>query len=139
MAIGILIIAHAPLASAWKNCCLHIFSAAGDAHAEEMICYDVFPDTDLTEGVREAKTLLKLFDGKQGVLVLTDLIGATPSNIAVKLSDHPNIRVVAGVNLPALVAVLSAGATLCVDQAAQLAESAAHAGIQFVTLTSRHA
>ena len=131
MAIGILIIAHAPLASAWKNCCLHIFSAAGDAHAEEMICYDVFPDTDLTEGVREAKTLLKLFDGKQGVLVLTDLIGATPSNIAVKLS--------AGVNLPALVAVLSAGATLCVDQAAQLAESAAHAGIQFVTPTSRHA
>ena len=120
MAIGILIIAHAPLASAWKNCCLHIFSAAGDAHAEEMICYDVFPDTDLTEGVREAKTLLKLFDGKQGV-------------------HHPNVRVVAGVNLPALVAVLSAGATLCVDQAAQLAESAAHAGIQFVTPTSRHA
>ena len=104
-----------------------------------MICYDVFPDTDLTEGVREAKTLLKLFDGKQGVLVLTDLIGATPSNIAAKLSDHPNVRVVAGVNLPALVAVLSAGATLCVDQAAQLAESAAHAGIQFVTPTSRHA
>ena len=74
----------------------------------------------------------KLIDGlrcNDGILIFTDLIGATPSNIAHNFLDDPKVRIVTGVNLPAIITALSAPKDAPVNQVMTLAEGAAHAGI----------
>lgn len=63
------------------------------------------PDPDALRGA--ARTLLAELDTGEGVLVLTDLYGGTPSNVAAGLADPGRVRVVAGVNLPMLVRIFN--------------------------------
>lgn len=55
----------------------------------------------------QARALVDSLDAGDGVLVLTDLYGSTPSNIATKLLDRPGVRMVTGINLPMLIRVLN--------------------------------
>lgn len=94
---GIFIIAHAPLASALRQCVLHVFPDSAD----KVGVFDVQPSVPPEEtlaGARQAMTLLNAAE----VLVLTDIFGATPCNVAQKLVDGIGSRLVAGVNLPML-------------------------------------
>ena len=102
MSAGICIIAHEPLASALKSCARHIFSATGDTFCDSIAVFDVPCDVDAEQGEAEARRLISNFPANQGVLVFTDVLGATPSNIAHRLLDNPQVRVITGVNLPAL-------------------------------------
>ena len=94
---GILIIAHAPLASAFLQCVRHVFpdNAAGVA------ALDVQPAMPPEESLAEAGVVLKQL-GTQKTLVLTDIFGATPCNVAQKLADGLNTKLVTGMNLPML-------------------------------------
>jgi mannose PTS system EIIA component len=97
MNTGILIIAHAPLASALRACVLHVYPDAADGVA----ALDV-PAHEAPEITRAAATaLLRRFDTPQA-LVLTDVFGATPCNVAQKVVDGHMSKLVAGVNLPML-------------------------------------
>lgn len=129
MSIGICIIAHEPLASALKSCAQHIYSTTGDAACDSIACYDVPADLDVKAGIEHAEALLEGLGGCSGVIVFTDLLGATPSNIAMSFLDDPRIRVISGVNLPAVVAALSAPPDASANQVMAIAEGAAHAGI----------
>ena len=97
MNTGILIIAHAPLASALRECVLHVYpeTAAGvlalDVHANEP-----------TEATHQAVIQLLAQLNAPNTLVLTDVFGATPCNVAQKVVDGVHSRLVAGVNLPML-------------------------------------
>ena len=102
MSAGICIIAHEPLASALKSCARHIFSATGDTFCDSIAVFDVPCDVDAEQGEAEARRLISNFPANQDVLVFTDVLGATPSNIAHRLLDNPQVRVITGVNLPAL-------------------------------------
>ena len=62
------------------------------------------------------------------MLVFTDVLGATPSNIAHRLLDNPQVRVITGVNLPALITALSHHEE-CAARIAVIAEGAARGGI----------
>ena len=95
--IGILIIAHAPLAQALRDCALHVFPdcAAG------VLAIDV-PPHEAPEGTLEAAAQALDRLGSSEVLLLTDVFGATPCNIAQKLTDGVHTRLLAGVNLPML-------------------------------------
>ncbi len=97
MNIGILIIAHAPLASALRSCVMHVYPEA----AEGVLALDVLPNdpTDITQ--RAAQTLLAQLH-TPNALVLTDVFGATPCNVAQKMVDGIHSKLVAGVNLPML-------------------------------------
>lgn len=65
-------------------------------------------ESDDPERLRErAIRCAEELDEGSGVLVLTDLFGSTPSNVAVGLSDRPNVRILSGVNLPMLVRVMN--------------------------------
>lgn len=97
MNIGILIIAHAPLASALRQCVLHVFA---DAEAG-VAAFDVQPNVPPEETLAGAAQALALLDSPQ-TLVLTDVFGATPCNAAQKLVDGLNSKLIAGVNLPML-------------------------------------
>ncbi len=94
---GILIIAHAPLASALRQCVLHVFpdGAAG------VMAFDVQPNVPPEETLSGAAQALSLLATPQ-VLVLTDAFGATPCNVAQKLVDGLNSKLIAGINLPML-------------------------------------
>lgn len=91
---ALLIIAHAPLASALKAVAAHAFPERQD----EVAAVDVGPEVGDAE--EEARSVLARL-GEQDVLVLTDAFGASPSNLALRLAEqHPRLRVVAGVNVP---------------------------------------
>ena len=94
---GILIIAHAPLASALRQCVLHVVPDSAD----KVGVFDVQPNVPPEETLAGARLALTLLNAKE-VLVLTDIFGATPCNVAQTLIDGIGSRLVAGVNLPML-------------------------------------
>jgi PTS system ascorbate-specific IIA component len=96
---GILIIAHAPLASALKECVAHIYGGL----PARIGAIDVLPDCDPAQVVAFAHSEIERLREENGTLVLTDMFGATPANIASRLATLPGVRVLAGVNLPMLV------------------------------------
>ncbi len=99
---GIFIIAHAPLASALRQCVLHVFpdNPAGVA------ALDVQPNLPPEETLAQARILFKQM-GTSHALVLTDVFGATPCNVAQKLVDGVNSKLIAGINLPMLLRAVS--------------------------------
>ena len=94
---GILIIAHAPLASALRQCVLHVFPDG----SKGMAAFDVQANVAPEETLVGASRALNLLDTPQ-ILVLTDVFGATPCNVAQKLVDGVNSKLITGVNLPML-------------------------------------
>ncbi|MEY3779226.1 MAG: PTS fructose transporter subunit IIA [Betaproteobacteria bacterium] len=95
--IGILIIAHAPLASALRDCALHVYPEC----ASGVQALDILPNASPDESLRQAKAALTKLNTSK-VLMLSDVFGATPSNVAQKLNDGIETRLLAGVNLPML-------------------------------------
>lgn len=127
MNTGILIIAHAPLASALRTAALHVYSEV----AIGVLALDVGAE-DSTEVTRAAALALVAQLGTPQALVLTDVFGATPCNVAQTAVDGVHTKLVAGVNLPmllrtvnyrhealdALVTRALAGGTQCIMQVA---------------------
>ena len=99
---SILIIAHAPLAHALRECALHVFSDCGDSVA----ALDVQPNQPPEESLAQARILLDQL-GTDTTLVLTDVFGATPCNVAQRLVDGVHTRLVTGINLPMLLRAVS--------------------------------
>lgn len=94
---GLFIIAHAPLASALRDAALHAFPDA----AQALAVYDVPPTASPEQALADATDRLTAL-GAAETLVLTDVFGATPCNVARQLADRPGVRVLAGVNVPML-------------------------------------
>ena len=95
---GILIVAHAPLASALRDCLKHIYCGL----PARIGAIDVLPDSDPREVEQLAKDEVERLREANGTLVFADLYGATPANIASRLASMSDVRVLAGVNLPML-------------------------------------
>ena len=103
---AILLIAHAPLANALRQCALHVFPDCG----EHVMAIDVQPNLSPDETLGAARIALDQLGRVpqvKGVLVLTDIFGATPSNVAQKLVDGQRSRLITGVNLPMLLRSVS--------------------------------
>jgi PTS system ascorbate-specific IIA component len=102
MNTGILIIAHAPLASALRLGVLHVFPDVDRG----ILALDV-PANEATEESRAHALRLLAELGTPHTLVLTDVFGATPCNIAQKVVDGTQSKLVAGVNLPMLLRTIN--------------------------------
>lgn len=101
--IGILVVSHEPLGTALLHCTRHIFGRL----PSQLAALDVIPDEDPDVAVNSARELLKRINDGSGVVVLTDLWGATPSRVASRLAETDRVAVLAGVNLPMLVKALT--------------------------------
>ena len=126
---GLLIIAHAPLASALREVALHIDADA----ARAMAIVDVPPSFGVEQALAEAERGLAAL-GCAETLVLTDVFGATPANAARLLAERPGVRVVAGVNVPMLWRTLN----YCqrpLDELVALAVAGATQGVMPVAMT----
>ena len=99
---SILIIAHAPLAHALRECALHVFSDCADSVA----ALDVQPNQPPEESLAQARILIEQL-GTDTTLELSDVFGATPCNVAQRLVDGVRTRLVTGVNLPMLLRAVS--------------------------------
>jgi|SRR5664279_407941 len=94
---GLLIIAHAPLASSLKAVAEHAYPDC----AANLAALDVLPNMPVEEIEAEARRLLECVRTPEA-LIFTDVFGATPCNIAQRLADGVQVKVVAGVNVPML-------------------------------------
>ena len=99
---GIFIIAHAPLASALRQCVLHVFPD----NAPGVAALDVQPNMPPEETLAIARIMLEQLV-TSCVLVLADVFGATPCNVAQKLVDGVRSKLVTGINLPMLLRTVS--------------------------------
>jgi PTS system ascorbate-specific IIA component len=104
--IGLVIIAHRPLASALAAGASHVYTCAPDRAESQVRVLDVEPDADVAAAVEQARRLVAEVESGAGVLVLVDAFGATPGNIAMRLADPGHVAVLAGVNLPMLLRAL---------------------------------
>lgn len=98
---GLLIIAHAPLASALKLAARHTFAEAAD----RIEAFDVPPEHPLEAVEADARRLLAVVqdaDPRHEALVLTDVFGATPCNVILRLADGVKTKVITGANVPML-------------------------------------
>lgn len=103
---SLFIIAHAPLAHALRQCALHVFPDC----AEVIVALDVQPNVSPDETLAAARIAMSQVGnvpGASGLLVLTDVFGATPCNVAQKLVDGISSKLVCGVNLPMLLRAVS--------------------------------
>ena len=100
--VAIVVIAHQPLASALVAAAKHVYSRDPCAASRELVGLDVPPEADASTSLAQAQALLQRVDKGKGVLVLTDIPGATPGNVALRLAQPGQVAVVAGVNMPML-------------------------------------
>jgi len=125
MSVALIIFAHSPLGSAT------LAAAQGTLGALPMpvAVMDITPDADPQQEFLRAGRLYEELDQGEGVLLLTDLFGATPSNIAGRLLQQGHhARLISGLSLPMLIRTLNYAA-LPLDELAHKALSGAHDGI----------
>jgi len=106
MTVGIVIVAHAPLASALAAAAAHVYACAPERAGAQLRVFDVQPDSDPAANLEAARALLRGIDTGSGVLVLTDAFGSSPGNVATQLAEPGRVAVIAGVNLPMLLRAL---------------------------------
>ncbi len=100
--IGIVLVTHGNLASEFISAMQHV---VGKQPQVEAVC--IGPEDDMDMRRKEILTKIKEVDKGHGVVLLTDMFGGTPSNLAISLMDNPKIEVLAGVNLPMLIKLAS--------------------------------
>ena len=98
MSNTIFIIAHAPLAQALRECAMHVYAEC----APTVLALDVQASAEPEDTLSQAHALLAHVPHDEGLLVLTDIFGATPANVAQRLLVVQGARLIAGVNLPML-------------------------------------
>ncbi len=101
--IGILLLTHAPLGNAFIEAATHVFRA----RPERMEAIDVRADQDTVEVNRLAQEAIRRLDDGSGVLVITDVLGGTPSNCTLRLCSPDHVEVIAGISLPMLLRALT--------------------------------
>ncbi len=124
MTVGVLLLTHGRIGSVLREAAHSILGVSPLATLSLTAAVDCDPEQVLEEARRTADEL----DTGDGVLVLTDVYGATPSNIACRLREFHKVRIVAGVNLPMLIRVLNYP-DLDLDQLGEKAISGGREGI----------
>lgn len=126
--IGLILVTHGRLADQFVETMEHVVGAQS---AVETVC--IGPNDDMEQRRMEIADAITTVDAGQGVIILTDLFGGTPSNLAISLLDAGRVEVIAGINLPMLIRLAGARKTMSVSQAV---EAAQQAGRNYITVAS---
>jgi PTS system mannose-specific IIA component len=100
--IGLVIVTHGGLAVEFRQALEHI---VGPQSQIETV--SIGPEDDMSARRGEILAAITRNDTGKGVIVLTDMFGGTPSNLAISVMDEANVEVIAGINLPILVKLAS--------------------------------
>jgi mannose PTS system EIIA component len=126
--IGLILVTHGKLAEEFVHAMQHV---VGRQDAVATVC--IGPNDDMEARRKEIADAIKTVDQGSGVIVLTDLFGGTPSNLAISLMQAGAVEVIAGINLPMLIRLAKARHCMTVAQAAAAARDA---GRNYITIAS---
>ncbi len=110
--IGIVLVAHGNLAQEF----IHVLEQIVGPQ-ERILAVGMAPNDNMESRRGEIMDKIKQADTGQGVIVMTDMFGGTPSNLAISLLDKTGIEVIAGFNLPMLIKIASVRKTLGIKEA----------------------
>jgi len=126
--IGLVLVTHGRLAEEFIAATQHVVGPQENTRA---ICMG--PDDDSEQRRQDIMDAVAEVDTGEGVIVLTDLFGGTPSNLAISIMDKAHVEVIAGVNLPMLIKLASVRNTESLEQAVV---SAQEAGKKYINVAS---
>jgi PTS system mannose-specific IIA component len=127
--IGIVIVTHGRLAIEFRAALEHVVGTQ-----DQFETVTIGPDDNVEQRRRDIIEAVKKVDSGDGVVILTDMFGGTPSNLAISVMSRPKVEVLAGINLPMLIKLVK------VRDEAPLAEAVAAAqesGRKYITIASR--
>lgn len=127
--IGLVIVTHGGLAAEFRSALEHV---VGRQTQLETIC--IGPEDDMAQRRLEIIDAIRKVETGQGVIVLTDMFGGTPSNLAISAMDEANVEVIAGINLPILVKLASIRGEVPIGEAVGRARDA---GRKYIKVASQ--
>lgn len=101
--IGLFLITHSSFGESLIQCACHVLNH----RPKQIVQLGVAAQDDPQDALPLAREMLKLVDSGEGVLVMTDIYGASPANVALKLLEPGRVEGIAGVNLPMLLRALT--------------------------------
>jgi mannose PTS system EIIA component len=127
--IGLVLVTHGQLATEFVHAVEHI---VGPQQGIRTVC--IGPDDKMDSRRSDIEREIKAVNAGQGVIVLTDMFGGTPSNLAISLLEEDVVEVVAGLNLPMLVKLCRIRKECTLDKAATAAQDA---GRKYINIASQ--
>ncbi len=127
--IGIVLVTHGQLAVEFRSALEHV---VGPQRQFETVT--IGPDDDVEQRRRDIIDAVDRVDSGDGVAILTDMFGGTPSNLAISCMSRPKVEVVAGINLPMLIKLAKVRDGCPLSQSVAAAQEA---GRKYITIASR--
>ncbi|OCC22638.1 PTS fructose transporter subunit IIA [Croceicoccus estronivorus] len=126
--IGMILVTHGRLADEFVHAMEHV---VGEQSAVVTVC--IGPNDDMEARRAEIRRAIREVDSGEGAIILTDLFGGTPSNLAISLMEAGKVEVIAGINLPMLIRLAGARKAMTITDAVAAARDA---GRNYITVAS---
>lgn len=126
--IGLILVTHGDLAKHFVDAMEHVVGAQ-----DKIATICIGPEDDMERRRKEIARAIIDVDSGEGVIILTDLFGGTPSNLAISLLEAGRVEVIAGINLPMLIRL--GGARKCMG-VTEAVEAGRDAGQNYITIAS---
>ncbi len=126
--IGIVVVTHGKLAQEFHAALTHVVG-----EQSQFAVISIGPDDDMEQRRHDILSTVQSVDSGEGVALLTDMFGGTPSNLAISVMENANVEVLAGVNLPMLVKLSRVRADKSLVEAV---EAAQEAGRKYINIAS---
>lgn len=127
--IGLVLVTHGRLASEFRAALEHVMGKQTQIEA-----ITIEPDDDIERRRQDIVDAVATVNTGGGVVILTDMFGGTPSNLAISVMTSPDIEVVAGINLPMLVKLATVRGEVPMEEAVVQAQDA---GRKYINIASR--
>ena len=126
--IGLILVTHGKLADEFVSAMAHVVG-----QQEAIAAISIGPEDNMEKRRADIGAAVKAVDSGAGVIILTDLFGGTPSNLAISLMRRGQVEVIAGINLPMLIRLAKARCCMPLEQAVVAARDA---GRSYITIAS---
>ncbi len=127
--IGLVLVTHGRLAEEFLNALEHVVGRQSNIET-----ISIGPEDDMEARRVDILEAVSRADDNDGVIILTDMFGGTPSNLAISLMETGRIEIIAGINLPMLIKLASARAD---SNLAEAVEQAQEAGRKYIHVASQ--
>ncbi len=127
--IGMVLVTHGRLADEFISATEHV---VGGQDGMRAVCIEA--DDDMDQRRNEIKAAIDAIETGDGVGLLTDMFGGTPSNLAISLLQKGRVEVLAGINLPMLIKLASIRSSVGLEEAV---EAAREAGVKYINVASQ--
>jgi PTS system mannose-specific IIA component len=127
--IGLVLVTHGHLATEFRSALEHVVGPQ-----KQLETVTIGPDDDVEQARKDIVAAVQRVDSGEGVVILTDMFGGTPSNLAISVMSQPKVEVLAGINLPMLIKLAKVRETCPLQDAVNAAQVA---GRKYCTIASR--